>query len=65
MSRKIKFHTFNAFFQPFAYLADKIGCFRPQLLLGSVCKGGCRAASEQCFGTLAKEDPIINYIPTV
>jgi radical SAM protein with 4Fe4S-binding SPASM domain len=31
----------------------------------SVCKGGCRAASEQCFGTLAKEDPIINYIPTV
>ncbi len=31
----------------------------------SLCKGGCRAASEQCFGTLAKEDPIINYIPTV
>ena len=31
----------------------------------SVCKGSCRAASEQCFGTLAKEDPIINYIPTV
>jgi radical SAM protein with 4Fe4S-binding SPASM domain len=31
----------------------------------AVCKGGCRAASEQCFGTLAKEDPIINYIPTV
>lgn len=25
----------------------------------SVCKGGCRAASEQCFGTLKEADPII------
>jgi len=27
-----------------------------------VCKGGCRAASEQCFQTLSVEDPIIRYI---
>ena len=27
-----------------------------------VCKGGCRAASEQCFRTLSVEDPIIRYI---
>jgi radical SAM protein with 4Fe4S-binding SPASM domain len=26
------------------------------------CKGGCRAASEQCFQTLSVEDPIIRYI---
>ena len=28
----------------------------------SVCKGGCRAASEQCFGSLGKEDPIIEAL---
>ena len=28
----------------------------------SVCKGGCRAASEQCFGELNIEDPIIKAI---
>lgn len=27
----------------------------------SACMGGCRAASEQCFGTLDKEDPVIRY----
>ena len=26
------------------------------------CKGGCRAASEQCFGNLAVEDPIIKWL---
>ena len=25
-----------------------------------VCKGGCRAASEQCFGRLDVEDPILS-----
>jgi len=28
----------------------------------AVCKGGCRAASEQCFGSLKKEDPIIKAL---
>lgn len=28
----------------------------------NICKGGCRAASEQCFQTLSIEDPIIRYI---
>ncbi|MDR0872721.1 MAG: radical SAM protein [Prevotellaceae bacterium] len=26
------------------------------------CKGGCRAASEQCFGSLAVEDPVIRVL---
>lgn len=28
----------------------------------SVCKGGCRAASEQCFGILHREDPIVTNL---
>ena len=26
------------------------------------CKGGCRAASEQCLGNLSTEDPVISYL---
>ncbi len=29
------------------------------------CKGGCRAASEQCYNTLSKEDPIIKELGIV
>ena len=28
----------------------------------NLCKGGCRAASEQCFQSLAVEDPIVRYM---
>lgn len=28
----------------------------------NICKGGCRAASEQCFGKLNKEDPVIDAL---
>jgi radical SAM protein with 4Fe4S-binding SPASM domain len=28
----------------------------------NLCKGGCRAASEQCFQSLAVEDPIVKYL---
>ncbi|MBV5281040.1 MAG: energy transducer TonB [Paludibacter sp.] len=43
MSSKIKFHTFNALFRLFAYLADRTGGWRvfvrPKLLLGSLIVG--------------------------
>ena len=63
MSAKIKFNIFNILFSDYAQSwENSVPEFCAACFQWEKCKGGCRAASEQCSATLWDEDPIIRSL---